>query len=97
MKALWLEPGRAPVTMTLENDRVAVREGSFHGHYHMYTNGAQGEQHLMLAFGEETKPPFRMKHVGSNEYKKKLQQVSDPGFPKHGQECSRARIPGSRF
>ena len=69
MKALWLEPGRAPVTMTLENDRVAVREGALHGHYHRYTDGAQGEEHLMLAFGEEKKPPFRMKHVGSNVYR----------------------------
>ena len=69
MKALWLEPGRAPVTMTLENDRVAVRAGPLHGHYRMYTNGAQGEKHLMLAFGDEKKPPFRMKHVGGNVYR----------------------------
>ena len=69
MKALWLEPGSAPVTMTLENDRVAVRAGPLHGHYRMYTNGAQGEKHLMLAFGDEKKPPFRMKHVGGNVYR----------------------------
>ncbi len=53
MKALWLEPGRTPVNMTLDNDRVAVREGALHGHCHWYTDGAQGEQHLMLAFCEE--------------------------------------------
>ena len=69
MKALWLEPGRAPVTMTLENDRVAVREGPLHGHYHRYTDGAQGEKHLMLAFGDNQKPPLRMKHVGGNVYR----------------------------
>ena len=69
MKALWLEPGRAPVTMTLENDRVAVREGPLHGHYHRYTNGAQGEEHLMLAFGHYQTTPHHMKHVGGNMYR----------------------------
>ncbi len=69
MKALWLEPGRAPVCMTQENDRVAVREGRLHGHYHRYTNGAQGEEHLMLAFGHYQTTPHHMKHVGGNVYR----------------------------
>ena len=77
MKALWLEPGRAPVNMTLDNDRVPVREGTLHGHYHWYTDGAQGEQHLMLTFCEEkaiemkfdNQIPFRMKRVGGNVYR----------------------------
>ena len=53
MKALWLEPGRAPVNLTLDNVRMAVREGTLHFHYHWYTDGAQKEQHLMLTFCEE--------------------------------------------
>ena len=77
MKALWLEPGCAPVNMTLDNKSVSVREGALHGHYHWYTDDAQGEHHLMLAFCEkketamkfENQTPFHMKHVGGNVYR----------------------------
>ena len=62
MEALWLEPGIAPVPMTLENDRDAVTEGPLiehyrvsvqagvlHGHYHTYEDKEEGQKHLMLA------------------------------------------------
>ena len=63
--------------MTLDNKSVSVREGALHGHYHWYTDDAQGEHHLMLAFCEkketamkfENQTPFHMKHVGGNVYR----------------------------
>ena len=69
MKALWLEPGSAPVPMTLKNDSVAVRDGPLHGHFPRYRNGAQGEERLMLAFGHYQTIPHHMKHVGGNVYR----------------------------
>ena len=69
MPALWLEPGKAAVAMTLDDGQVAVGAGPLHGHYHMYTDRAQGEKHLMLAYGDENKQVFCMKHVGGNVYR----------------------------
>ena len=69
MKALWLEPGSAPVPMTLKNDSVAVRDGPLHGHFPRYRNGAQDDERLMLAFGHYQTIPHQMKHVGGNVYK----------------------------
>ena len=69
MKALWLEPGSAPVPMTLKNDSVAVRDGHLHGHFPGYRNGAQDDERLMLAFGHYQTIPHQMKHVGGNVYK----------------------------
>ncbi len=69
MPALWLEPGKAALAMTLDDGQVAVGAGPLHGHYHMYTDRAQGEKRLMLAHGDENKHPFCMKHVGGNVYR----------------------------
>ena len=70
MPALWLEPGKAAVAMTLDDGQVAVGAGPLHGHYHMYRDKAQGEKHLIIVYGDEIKQQVLcMKHVGGNVYR----------------------------
>ena len=74
MPALWLEPGKAAVAMTLDDDQVAVGAGPLHGHYHIYRDKAQGEKHLIIVYGDESKQQvFCMKHVGGNVYRTNTQ------------------------
>ena len=77
MPAWWLEPGKAAVAMTLDDEQVAVDGGPLHGHYHIYRDKAQGEKHLIIVYGDERDESkqhvFRMKHVGGNVYRTNTQ------------------------
>ena len=77
MPAWWLEPGKAAVAMTLDDEQVAVDGGPLHGHYHFYRDKAQGEKHLIIVYGDERdeskQQVFHMKHVGGNVYRTNTQ------------------------
>ena len=76
-KAVWLDPGRDIMSMTLQSGQVCIDQGPLHGHYETYENADLQERCLNICFSGrqscgsrfEDQVPHHLKPLGKGVYR----------------------------